>query len=122
MKTIDKSTLAINLLDFNSSIASGQKFSRETLHLFCSPLFLEAMYALFDKNIQTVSCGSGKERNILPGITGNYETLTIENKEVVKELMISPTEFRIGAEISDTTTFFEFESKLLEIINKLNQQ
>ncbi|MCL2229171.1 MAG: hypothetical protein FWC00_05090, partial [Firmicutes bacterium] len=72
---IDPNTLAVDLLDFNADIAGNQKFGRDTIHLFCSPLFVETMRLLFDKNIATTSCGSGKERGILPGITGLVEKL-----------------------------------------------
>ncbi|MCL2229061.1 MAG: hypothetical protein FWC00_04515, partial [Firmicutes bacterium] len=72
--------------------------------------------------IATTSCGSGKERGILPGITGLVEKLSSENKVIAKDIMISPTEFRIGAEITDKTTFAEFEGKLLLIANRFQSQ
>ncbi|MCL2256575.1 MAG: hypothetical protein FWC11_07015 [Firmicutes bacterium] len=118
----NKNTPAIELVDFKSNIDSNQEFSRETMHLFCSPLFLEAMKVLFDKNIQTMSCGSGKERGILAGITGNFESLSEENKEIAKDMLISKKEFRIGVELKDDTTFGEFEEKILEIANSFNEQ
>ncbi|MCL2369649.1 MAG: hypothetical protein FWC80_00235 [Firmicutes bacterium] len=113
----NQNTPASELIDFTSNIGSGQEFNRDTLHLFCSPLFLKAMYELYDKNIQTISCGSGKERGILPGITCNYDTLSDENKKLAKNLIISEGQFRIGAEITKDTTFAEFESKLLDIVD-----
>ena len=110
-------TLASELIDFNANIDSGQTFGRDTIHLFCSPLFVRAMQVLFDKNIKTISCGSGRERNILPGITCDYQSLSKENKAIAKNLLISPTEFRIGAKIDDTTTLAMFERGLLKIVN-----
>ncbi|MCL2861827.1 MAG: hypothetical protein FWE22_05405 [Firmicutes bacterium] len=118
----DKNMLAMELVDFKSDIDSNQEFSYDTMHLFCSPLFLEAMKLLYDKNIQTMSCGSGKERGILPGITCNYLMLSDENKEIAKDMLISPHEFRIGAAIKDNTTFSEFEEKLLKIVQLFKQQ
>ena len=117
-----KNTLASDLVDFTSNIDSGQEFNRDTLHLFCSPLFLQAMYMLYDKNIQTISCGSGKERGILPGITCNFDTLSSENKELVKHLVISPGQFRIGAPIGNDTTFAEFEANIMKIAKGLKKQ
>ena len=123
MKTqFGPNTLASELVDFTSDISPNQEFNRGTLHLFCSPLFLQTMYALYDKNIQTLSCGSGRERGILPGITCNYHTLSDENKALVKDLIISPGEFRIGAKIDADTTFAQFESRLLLIADTLKQQ
>ena len=114
--------LASELVEFTATTAGGQKFGRDTLHHFCSPIFLNAMYVLFDKNIQTTSCGSGKERGILPGITGLYEKLSPSNKIIAKPLLISPTEFRIGAKIESHTTFAQFESELLKIVSTFAQQ
>jgi len=118
----DKSILASCLVDFNADIESDQKFGKDTLHLFCSPLFVKAMHILFDKNIATISCGSGKERGILPGITGFYDKLSDKNKAIAKNMLISNTEFRIGAEIKDDTSFGEFETNLVAIANKFTNQ
>ena len=122
MEKICPNTLASDLLVFNADIASGQKFGRDTIHLFCSPLFVRTMQALFDKNIATTSCGSGKERGILPGITGDFNALSPANKAIAKDMLISPTEFRIGAPITPTTTFTEFETELLKIADLLQSQ
>jgi len=123
MKTqYDPNTLAAGLVDFAAHVDAGQKFNRDTMHLFCSPLFLRAMYMLYDKNIRTLSCGSGKERGILPGITCDYLSLTDENKKLADALMISPIEFRIGAEIKADTTLEQFEQALLEISAAFKQQ
>ena len=119
---MDKNTKAEELIDFKSNIDSGQEFGRDTIHLFCSPLFVRAMQVLYDKNIKTISCGSGKERGILPGITCDYDALSDENKEIAKNLIISPGQFRIGAGIKEDTTFAEFERQLLDIIEKFKQQ
>jgi len=119
---INKNTLAKDLVDFAANIESGQEFSKDTLHLFCSPLFVRAMENLFDKNIVTTSCGSGRERNILPGITGLCDKLSDENKVIAKDMLISSTEFRIGAEIKDTTTAIEFENSLVKIVDKFKPQ
>ncbi|MCL2521386.1 MAG: hypothetical protein FWE36_00835 [Erysipelotrichales bacterium] len=122
MKEFSKTTLAKDLVDITRDVDSNQEFNRETIHLFCSPLFLEPMKNLYDKNIQTISCGSGKERGILPGITCNYESLSAENKLIAKNLLISEKEFRIGTEINDNTTFKEFEEKLLMVIEIFKKQ
>lgn len=122
LDTLDKNALASTLIDFNATHASGQEFGKDTLHLFVSPLFIKPMQMLFDKNIKTTSCGSGKERGILPGITGKLEFLSSENKAVASSLMISDTEFRIGSEIGDKTTFSEFESKLVAIVELFKAQ
>ena len=124
MKTLkyNQNTLAAELVDLTSNVSSGQEFKRDTLHLFCSPLFLKAMYALYDKNIQTISCGSGKERGILPGITCSYDTLSEKNNVIAKDMIISTNQFRIGTEITEKTTFAEFENRLLEIVNKFDRQ
>ena len=114
--------LAIDLVDFTASIASNQQFSKETLALFVSPLFVESMEILMDKNIATTSCGSGKERNILPGITGLYEKLSPENKELLEDNRISDTEWRIGVPINDRTTFGEFNAGMVGFVEKLRQQ
>jgi len=119
---MNKDAFAKDLLHFKSTIDSGQKFGRDTIHLFCSPLFVDTMKALFDKNIETMSCGSGAERNILPGITCNFESLSDENKKLTTHLKISPTEIRIGAPIHPTTTFKEFEAELLKVIGILKKQ
>jgi len=121
-KTYNKNTLAKDLVDITRDVDSNQEFNRETIHLFCSPLFLESMKSLYDKNIQTISCGSGKERGILPGITCSYNTLSDENKVIAKTFLITPNEFRIGSEISDNTTFEEFEEKLLRIVEGFKKQ
>jgi len=121
-KTYNKNTLAKGLVDITRDVDSNQEFNRETIHLFCSPLFLESMKSLYDKNIQTISCGSGKERGILPGITCSYNTLSAENKLIAKAFLITPNEFRIGSEISDNTTFEEFEEKLLRIVEGFKKQ
>ena len=117
-----KDTLAIELVDYKSDNPSGLEFSKENLHHFCSPLFLKAMYALFDKNIQTISCGSGKERGILPGITCNFDTLTDENKVLAKDLLISEGQFRIGSPIDSSTILEQFENALMGIIDKFKLQ
>jgi len=114
--------LAAELVDLTSDVSPGQEFNRESLHLFCSPLFLKAMYALYDKNIQTISCGSGKERGILPGITCGYDTLSEKNKAIAKDMIISPNHFRIGTEITENTTFLDFEGKLMKIVDKFEKQ
>ena len=114
--------LAINLVDFTASMASNQEFSKENLSLFVSPLFVRSMEILMDKNIATVSCGSGKERNILPGITGLYEKLSPENKELLKDNRISDTEWRIGVPITDGTTFGEFCDEMVGFVSRLKQQ
>jgi len=116
-------TLANNLVDFTAHVDSGQVFSRDTIPLFCSPLFVKAMQNLMDKNIITSSCGSGKERGILPGITCKFDdSLSPKNKILAEQLKISPTEFRIGAIINDTTTFAEFETALQDIVNQFSPQ
>jgi len=116
-------TLASKLVDFTAHVDSGQVFSRDTIPLFCSPLFVKAMQSLMDKNIATTSCGSGKERGILPGITCKFDdSLSPQNKIIAENLKVSPTEFRIGAIINDTTTFIQFETALLDIVNKFGQQ
>jgi len=122
MKQNYNNQLALNLVDFTASMASNQAFSKENLALFVSPLFVASMEILMDKNIATTSCGSGKERNILPGITGLYEKLSLENKELLKDNRISDTEWRIGVEITDTTTFSEFNAKLVELVCQLKHQ
>ena len=122
MKEDYNNQLAKNLVDFTASTPSNQTFSKENLALFVSPLFVESMEILMDKNIATTSCGSGKERNILPGITGLYEKLSLENKELLKSSRISDTEWRIGAPITDTTTFSEFNSELVQRVCQLKQQ
>ena len=119
---IEKSTLAKDLVDFTATTASGQKFGRDTLHHFCSPLFLDAMYILFDKNVATTSCGSGRERGILPGITGEFDKLSDKNKQIATPLMISDNEFRLGVEITDTTTYGEFTQKIVALANKFVAQ
>jgi len=113
---------AFEFVDLKSDISPNQEFNRDTLHLFCSPLFLKAMCALYDKNIQTISCGSGKERGILPGITCNYDTLSNRNKVIANDMIISPSQFRIGVEILKNTTFAEFENRLMAIIDKFEKQ
>jgi len=114
---------ASDLIDFKANIAEGQKLEHNTIALFCSPLFVEAMKVLMDKNIFTLSCGSGKERGILPGITGDFSKLSYENKAIANSMMISEFEFRIGYRIIDKiTTFAEFEDKLLEVVNKFFEQ
>jgi len=122
MKNYNENTLAKDLVDFTSNIDSNQKFGRDTIHLFCSPLFVKAMQQLFDKNIQTISCGSGKERGILPGITCNFDTLSKENKIIATPLIISEGQFRIGASILENTTFAEFENAILKIVNTFKSQ
>ncbi|MCL2848006.1 MAG: hypothetical protein FWE13_04570 [Firmicutes bacterium] len=123
MKTqFHKDTLASELVDYKSDNPSGLEFSKKNLHHFCSPLFLKAMYVLFDKNIQTISCGSGKERGILPGITCNFDTLTEENKSIAKDLIISESQFRIGSPIDSNTTLEQFEKALMEIVDKFKSQ
>ena len=114
--------LAKNLIDFTASTPSNQTFSKENLALFVSPLFVESMEILMDKNIATTSCGSGKERNILPGITGLYEKLSPENKALLQGNRISDTEWRIGVPITDTTTFREFNTELVRLVCELKQQ
>ena len=118
----NKDVLASKLIDFKASIASGQEFNRENIHLFCSPLFVKTMTTLYDKNIQTTSCGSGKERGILPGITCNFESLSDENKKIAERLLISPSEFRIGSKIDESTTFAQFEKAISEIAETFLQQ
>jgi len=120
--TFDKNIKASELVDFKAEMASNLKFSRENLHHFCSPLFVEAMKVLFDKNITTLSCGSGKERGILPGITGDFNALSDENKVIAKDMMISNSEFRLDVKILDTTTFAEFEDELLGIAERFKAQ
>lgn len=124
MKTYNPNTLASELVDFTATTPSNQEFNRDSIHLFCSPLFVKAMQMLFDKNIKTISCGSGRERGILPGITCDYPSLSNENKEIAKDLdlIISPTEFRIGAKIEEHTTFAEFEHELLKIVDTFSPQ
>jgi len=122
LNKFDPGSLASDLVDYAASVDGGQKFGKDTLHLFCAPVFVKAMCALFEKNIATTSCGSGKERNILPGITGLYALLSDKNKEVAKDMLISDTEFRIGARIETATTFAEFETKLLEKVNFFKKQ
>jgi len=112
--------LAADYVDFTASVPSGQKFGRDTIHLFCSPIFVRAMEMLFDKNIKTISCGSGKERGILPGITCDYVGLSENNKAIAKSMLISPTEFRIGVAIDKNTTVAEFEKNILGIVNKFD--
>ena len=114
--------LAVDLVDFTASMASNQEFSKENLALFVSPLFVDAMKILMDKNIATTSCGSGKERNILPGITGLYEKLSSENKELLKDNRISETEWRIGVPISEGTTFEEFNDGMVGLVGRLREQ
>ena len=120
--TFDPNTLASGLVDLTCDISPGQEFNRDTIHLFCSPLFLNAMRALYDKNIRTISCGSGKERGIAPGITCDFNSLTPENQALVKHLIISPGQFRIGANIEADTTFAEFEKQLMKTVDILKQQ
>jgi len=115
-------TPALELVDLTSDVGSNQEFNRETLHLFCSPLFLKAMYGLYDKNIQTISCGSGKEKGILPGITCCYDTLSPKNKKIAKDMKISEEQFRIGAAIAQSMTIAEFENSIAEIVNRFQQQ
>ena len=122
MKENYSNQLAKILIDFTASMLSNQTFSKENLALFVSPLFVESMEILMDKNIATTSCGSGKERNILPGITGLYSTLSPENRELLKNSRISDTEWRIGVQITDTTTFSEFNTELVELVSGLKQQ
>ena len=114
--------LAKDLVDFTASMASNQEFSKENLALFVSPLFVDSMKILMDKNIATTSCGSGKERGILPGITGLYEKLSSENKELLRDNRISETEWRIGVPITDRTTFGEFNDEMVSFVGKLRQQ
>jgi hypothetical protein len=113
---------AVELIDHMASIAGSLELTRDNIHLFVSPLFVEAMIQLMDKNIKTLSCGSGKERGILPGITGDYRALSAENKEIVKDWMISDFEFRIGSPIDDNTTAVEFEAALVKQVKLLKQQ
>ena len=121
-KVFDHRTPAADLVDFESGNASGLEFGRDTVHLFCSPLFVEAMKTLMDKNIKTISCGSGRERGILPGITGDYDSLNDNNKELAKDMLISPKEFRIGVAIEVSTTLGEYEDKILKIANRFLAQ
>jgi len=118
----DPNTLASQLVDFTADIDSGQEFSFDTMHLFCSPLFLRSMRLLYDMGIKTISCGSGKERGILPGITCDFDSLCEENKVIAKEWVISEKEFRIGVPIKENTTFAEFDEKLVELVQKLKSQ
>ena len=111
--------LAKDLIDFNFNNQSGLEFGYDTVHLFVSPLFVEPIKQLMQKKIKSISCGSGKERYILPGITCEYDSLNDENKEIVKTLLISKTEFRIGCPIFDDTTSEEFTNNLIKTINKL---
>jgi len=113
---------AIDLVDFTAAQASNQSFSKENLALFVSPLFVEAIEILMDKNIATTSCGSGKERNILPGITGLYEKLSAENQDLLKNNSISDTEWRIGVPINDDTSFEEYNAELKLLVSRLKQQ
>jgi len=118
----DKTILASTIINVNQENPSGITFGRDTLSYFVSPLFIKPMEKLFDLNIPTLSCGSGKERNILPGITGDINKLSEANRLIVKDLMISDFEYRLGTEITETTTFAEFESALLMLVNKLQPQ
>jgi len=118
-----KIVFASDIVDFSADIASNQEFGIDTLHLFCSPLFIETMKVLMLKGISTLSCGSGKERGILAGITCDYTKLSDENKKTALPLKISDTECRIGYPIVDeVTTFLEFEEGLLKIANTFNKQ
>ena len=118
----NKDTLALELVNVTSDNPSGLEFSKETMHHFVAPVFLKAMYALWDKNIPTLSCGSGKERNILPGITGDFNKLSEQNKEVAKTMMISDFEYRIGTEMNCYTTLECFEDALMDIVDKFSKQ
>ncbi|MCL2556238.1 MAG: hypothetical protein FWE03_04385 [Firmicutes bacterium] len=124
MNNLNKQQIfASDIIDFKAEIDSNQTFGIDTLHLFCSPLFIDTMKVLMDKGIYTLSCGSGKERNILPGITCNYDKLSKANKKIAKDLLISDYEFRIGHPIIDgVTTFLEFETALLKIIKQFQKQ
>ena len=115
--TIDKNTLANDIVDMMSTVDSGQEFNRDTIHLFCSPLFYKAMVALFDKGIKTVSCGSGREKGILAGITCEFSSLSEHNKALAKDLIFEPNRFRIGVELTSNITFGDFEKALLDKVN-----
>ena len=120
---ITKDTLAKDIVNLVADVPAGQQFGRDTLHLFVSPLFLKPMEALFDKNIATTSCGSGKERGILAGITCKLDnSLSPKNKELAQTLKISDTEFRIGSAIEPTTTKQQFEETLMAIVGRFEKQ
>ena len=119
MKYNKKQILAKDLINVNIGNPNNLAFTKENLNFFVSPLFIEPMKLLMDKNIKTISCGSGVEKNIVPGITCDFNSLNEYNKIIAKKWLFEKNLFRIGYQIIDTTTFFEFENNLIKLINEL---
>lgn len=104
---------------------------RDELHMLCPPVLLETMYALYDLNIQTCSCGSNGNNEV--GVSCSYETLSDENKEIIdllaKKGLIEIHEpcrhngmekrFRISTQYDEKTTIADtinsFKMKLADI-------